>query len=89
MDEHGEDEERRASQQWISAGRRKQGAERLRALEQRLELLGIVTRIVMGFASRAEESEIGIGEMFEVERTEHHLYDATRRLHLALNAPAR
>src|SRR5438067_2973084 len=53
MDQHGEDEEWRASQEWISAGHRKQCAERLRTVDQRLEPLGIATHVVTGFPSRA------------------------------------
>ena len=87
MDQHGEDQERRASQEWISAGHRKQCAECLRTVDQRLE--GSATQVVTGLPNRAQEREIGIGEMFEVERTQHYLYDATRRLHLARNAPTR
>ena len=87
MNQHSEDEEWRASQEWISAGHRKQCAECLRTVDQSLE--GSATHVVTGFSSRAEEREIGVREMFEVERTQHHLYDATRRLHLAGNEPAR
>jgi len=74
MDQHGEKEEWGASEQWISTGGREQRAEGRGVVDQRLELLGIAPHVAMGFPNPAQEREIRIRQMLEVERAQHHLY---------------
>ena len=71
MDQHRENEKWRASKKRVSAGHAEELAEGGGMVDQRLEACGIAPHISPGVRCRREQLEVGIGQLLEIERSDH------------------
>ena len=71
VDQNREDQEWRASEQRLSTWYRKEHAKGLRAVDQRCEPLRIASHVVPTRLRAREKAQIRIGQMLEIEQTNH------------------